>query len=55
MKSINIGALQFSYDSDGYRSGMARLGPLLGAEQLAASVYEILPAQSIYPCRYGLR
>jgi uncharacterized cupin superfamily protein len=55
MKPINIEAPQFSYDPDdpeGYRSGMARLGPLVGAARLGASVYEIPPGQSICPYHY---
>jgi uncharacterized cupin superfamily protein len=55
MKAINIEAPQFTYDPNdpaGYRAGMARLGPLVGAEQLGATVYEIPPAQSICPYHY---
>jgi hypothetical protein len=58
MNAINIEAPQFTYDPDdpaGYRAGMARLGALLGAESLGATVYEIPPAQSIRPYHYGLR
>jgi uncharacterized cupin superfamily protein len=55
MKPINIEAPQFEYDPDdpeGYRAGMARLGPLVGAEQLGATVYDIPPGQSICPYHY---
>ena len=55
MKPINIEAPQFEYnpeDPEGYRAGMARLGPLVGAEQLGASVYDIPPGQSICPYHY---
>ena len=55
MKAINIEAPEFAYDTDdpeGYRAGMARLGPLVGAEQLGASVYELPPGQSICPYHY---
>jgi uncharacterized cupin superfamily protein len=37
-------------DPDGYRAGMARFGPAIGASQLGASLYELPPGQSI--CRY---
>jgi uncharacterized cupin superfamily protein len=55
MKPINIEAPQFEYDPDdpeGYRAGMARLGPLVGAEQLGATVYDVPPGQSICPYHY---
>jgi uncharacterized cupin superfamily protein len=57
MKPINIEAPQFTYDPEdpeGYRTGMARLGPLVGAERLGATVYEIPPGQSICPYHYEL-
>jgi uncharacterized cupin superfamily protein len=55
MKPINIEAPQFEYDPDdppGYRAGMARLGPLVGAQVLGATVYELPPGQSICPYHY---
>ncbi len=55
MKRINIAAPEFAYDGDdpeGFRSGMARLGELLGAKESGASVYEIPPGQSICPYHY---
>jgi uncharacterized cupin superfamily protein len=55
MKRINIAAPQCEYDPadpDGYHSGRLRLGPLLGASQLGASVYELPPGQSICPYHY---
>ena len=33
-------------DPEGYRTGYARLGPALGAQQLGLSVYELPPGQS---------
>jgi uncharacterized cupin superfamily protein len=39
-------------DPEGYRARMARLGPMIGAEQLGASVYELDPGQSICPYHY---
>jgi uncharacterized cupin superfamily protein len=56
MKRINIAAPQFEYDGEdpeGFRSGMARLGKLLGgAEESGISVYELPPGQAICPYHY---
>ena len=55
MRRINIASPDFEYDSadpPGFRSGMARFGPALGASQLGASVYELPPGQAICPYHY---
>lgn len=56
MRRINIAAPAFEYDGDdpeGFRSGLARLGKLLGgAEESGVSVYELLPGQAICPYHY---
>jgi uncharacterized cupin superfamily protein len=55
--SVNVFAATFAHDEadpDGYRIGHQRLGPLLGAEQLGMSVYELPPGQSICPYHYEL-
>jgi uncharacterized cupin superfamily protein len=56
MKRINIAAPQFTYDEEdpeGFRSGMARLGKLLGsAEDSGATLYDLPPGQSICPYHY---
>jgi len=56
MRRINIAAPQFEYDNqdpEGFRSGMARLGKLLGgAEESGISVYELQPGQAICPYHY---
>ena len=55
MPPVNIAAPAFEYDDDdpdGFRSGLFRLGPLLGADQLGASVYEVPAGQSICPYHY---
>jgi uncharacterized cupin superfamily protein len=56
MKRINIAEPQFEYDDqdpEGFRSGMARLGKLLGgAEESGISVYELRPGQAICPYHY---
>ncbi|HET9197074.1 MAG TPA: cupin domain-containing protein [Solirubrobacterales bacterium] len=56
MRRINIAAPQFEYDADdpdGFRSGLARLGKLLGgAEESGISVYELPPGQAVCPYHY---
>ncbi len=55
MRRINIGSPRFEYepgDPPGFRSGMLRCGPQLGASQLGASVYELPPGQAICPYHY---
>lgn len=56
MKRISIASPQFEYDAEdpeGFRSGMARLGKLLGGpEESGISVYELPPGQSICPYHY---
>jgi uncharacterized cupin superfamily protein len=57
MQRINIAAPRFEYDADdpeGFRSGMARLGKLLGgaAEESGITVYELPPGQAICPYHY---
>ena len=39
-------------DPEGFRCGMARLGPELGAQQTGATVYELPPGQAICPYHY---
>jgi uncharacterized cupin superfamily protein len=54
-KRLNIQAVDISYDDtdpEGFRSGGARLGPLLGASRTGATVYELPPGQSICPYHY---
>jgi uncharacterized cupin superfamily protein len=55
--NVNILAATFKAsddDRDGYRCGFRRIGPLVGAEQLGMSVYELPPGQSICPYHYEL-
>jgi uncharacterized cupin superfamily protein len=55
VKRINIGTPEFTWDEsdpEGFRAGMARLGPLLGAKETGISVYELPPGQSICPYHY---
>ena len=39
-------------DPPGYQSRMTRFGPLIGAEQLGASVYDLDPGDSVCPYHY---
>ena len=55
MHRINIASPEFKYDSgdpQGFRSGMFRFGPNLGASQLGATVYELPPGQALCPYHY---
>ena len=56
MRRTNIRAPEFEYDQedpDGFRSGMARLGKLLGgAEESGITVYELPPGQAVCPFHY---
>jgi uncharacterized cupin superfamily protein len=52
---INIADPAFAYspgDPEGFRAGLMRLGPALGARRTGSSVYEIPPGQSICPYHY---
>lgn len=52
---LNLNDLIPEYDDSdpgGYRAGMARFGPALGATQMGASLYELPPGQSICPYHY---
>jgi uncharacterized cupin superfamily protein len=55
MPRLNIASPEFAYDADdpeGFRAGMFRFGPRLGAKASGASVYELPPGQSICPYHY---
>jgi uncharacterized cupin superfamily protein len=55
VRRFNLFTADFGYDEsdpEGYRSGMARFGPEIGAARLGGSVYEIPPGQSICPYHY---
>jgi uncharacterized cupin superfamily protein len=55
MRRVNLADPAFSYDDDdpdGFRSGMARLGRQLGAQQTGASLYELAPGQALCPYHY---
>jgi uncharacterized cupin superfamily protein len=55
VKRINIGTPEFTWDDsdpEGFRAGMARLAPLLGAKETGTSVYELPPGQAVCPYHY---
>ncbi|HEU4941635.1 MAG TPA: cupin domain-containing protein [Gaiellaceae bacterium] len=55
MKKINLSELDFEYDGEdpeGYKAGMSRFGPSIGAAMLGATVYVLPPGQSICPYHY---
>jgi uncharacterized cupin superfamily protein len=55
MERFNLLAAEPEYDDsdpEGYRAGMDRFGPKIGATQLGGSVYELPPGQSICPYHY---
>jgi uncharacterized cupin superfamily protein len=55
MRRINIEESDFTYeagDPEGFRAGMLRIGPLVGAQDTGASVYELPPGQAICPYHY---
>ncbi len=55
MERFNLHEPSFEYDAedpDGYRAGMDRIGPKIGASQLGVSIYELPAGQSICPYHY---
>lgn len=55
MERFNIFDGEFAYDADdpeGFRAGMIRFGPKIGARRLGGSLYELPPGESICPYHY---
>lgn len=55
VQRVNLFSTQLEYDEDdprGYAAGYARLGPMLGASMLGATIYELPPGQSNCPYHY---
>jgi uncharacterized cupin superfamily protein len=55
MKTFNLFAPSFEYDDadpEGYRAGMDRFGPRIGATRMGASVYELPPGQALCPYHF---
>ena len=54
-RPVNVYSVALEHDDDdppGYEAGFARLGPLLGAARLGATVYELEPGISNCPFHY---
>jgi uncharacterized cupin superfamily protein len=55
VKRFNLFAAELEHDADdpdGYHAGYVKLGPPLGAEMLAGTIYELPPGQSNCPYHY---
>lgn len=55
MQRVSIADPSFTYDPadpEGFRSGMFRFGPQLGARQTGASVYDLPPGQAVCPYHF---
>ncbi len=55
MRRVSISDPSFTYDSEdaeGFRAGMFRFGPNLGAERTGTTVYELPPGESVCPYHY---
>jgi uncharacterized cupin superfamily protein len=55
VRRVNVSDPDFTYDPgdpEGFRSGMARVGPDLGARQSGATVYDLPPGQAVCPYHY---
>ncbi len=57
MKRIDLSDPQFEYDETdppGFRAGMVRPGPSLGAQATGATLYELPPGEALCPYHYEL-
>jgi uncharacterized cupin superfamily protein len=55
VQRVSISDPDFRFDADepdGFRSGMFRCGPQLGAKETGLSVYELPPGQAVCPYHY---
>ena len=55
MQRINLTSPAFEYDGDdpeGFRAGLHRFGPQVGAEQTGTSFYDLPPGQALCPYHY---
>ena len=55
MRRVNISDPTFSYDPEdpsGFKAGMFRMGPDLGAEQTGTTLYELPPGERLCPYHY---
>jgi uncharacterized cupin superfamily protein len=57
MQRVNLSRPSFTFDPadpEGFRAGMDRFGPKLGAAKTGASLYELPPGQAVCPYHYEL-
>jgi uncharacterized cupin superfamily protein len=55
MRRVSLSKPEIEYDDtdpEGFRAGMFRFGPRLGATETGASLYEIPPGQAVCPYHY---
>ena len=55
MRPVSTTEPDFTYDPDdpeGFRSGMFRIGPQVGARHTGATVYDLPPGQAVCPYHY---
>jgi uncharacterized cupin superfamily protein len=55
MRRVSISDPTFEYDEtdpEGFRAGMFRMGPDLGAEQTGTTLYELRPGEALCPYHY---
>lgn len=55
MRRVNLSDPELRFDPTdppGFRAGMFRFGPLLGATQLGATLYELPPGETLCPYHY---
>jgi uncharacterized cupin superfamily protein len=55
MRRVSISDPSFTYDpedAEGFRAGMFRFGPDLGAKETGTTVYELPPGESVCPYHY---
>jgi uncharacterized cupin superfamily protein len=55
MRRVSLSRPEFAYDPvdpEGFRAGMDRVGPKVGAERTGASLYELPPGQALCPYHY---
>lgn len=55
MKRVNLFTQPVEYDEpdpEGFKAGMSRFGPSIGASMLGGSIYELPPGQAICPYHY---
>jgi uncharacterized cupin superfamily protein len=55
MRRVSISDPSFTYDpedAEGFRAGMFRFGPSLGAQRTGTTLYELPPGESVCPYHY---